>query len=101
MASLVLQTINPLDQLVQYYIKIFLKLYYSVSQKMSFLWRFELTQGVTNVNKIDHLYFVSVHSLKFIPRTYGCDHIVLDQQHSQQNSCSVQKYVFNDSNFLR
>ena len=64
MASLVLQTINPLDQLVQYYIKIFLKLYYSVSQKMSFLWRFELTQGVTNFNEIDHLYFVSVHSLK-------------------------------------
>ena len=57
-------------------------------------------QGLTNSNKINHLYFVSVHSL-FIHRTYGCDHIVLDQQHSQQHSCSVQKYVFNDSNFLR
>ena len=41
------------------------------------------------------------HIIPFIHRTYGCDHIVLDQQHSQQNSCSVQKYVFNDSNFLR
>ena len=60
-------------------------------EKLHF-WMTSDNRGVTNFNfMIDHLYFVGIHSHKFLCRTYASDRVVPVRQCSQQSSSSVQK----------